>query len=221
MPASWVPLPGMRFRGDGDAVGAPHTELPAGPGLPIPYINTVLSQCCANGETEAQREVPVQGHKAGRGQARIQDSGSSGGSCAEQMSRLSCLWMRPGLRGTQGLWVYCLPQSPSRPTGLSASPGVPPTSRGSWPPGSLLPRGALGLPRGPSHLAGLRWLTGVLPKDCVAHELEKALGIEAGAVDRHRILEESWGCPGAEGASTNSWRQPWTDAVCVRGAPSV
>lgn len=189
----------MRFHGDGDAVGAPHTELPAGPGPPIPYINTVLSQCCANGETEAQREVPVQGHKAGRAQARIQDSGF-------RLRR----------------WLLCranvltiLPLDEARSEGDTGALGL------LLPPEPLPPHGALGLPRGPSRPAGLRWLTGVLPKDCVAHELEKPLGIEAGAVDRHRVLEESWGCPGAEGASTNSWRQPWTDAVCVRGAPSV
>lgn len=119
-------------------------------------------------------------------------------------------------------WLLCranvptiLPLDEARSEGDTGALGL------LLPPEPLPPHGALGLPRGPSRPAGLRWLTGVLPKDCVAHELEKALGIEAGAVDRHRVLEESWGCPGAEGASTNSWRQPWTDAVCVRGAPSV
>lgn len=31
-------------------------------------------------------------------------------------------------------------------------------------------------------------LTGVLPKDCVAHEFEEALGIEAGPVDGDCVL---------------------------------
>lgn len=37
-------------------------------------------------------------------------------------------------------------------------------------------------PKGPGQL------TGVLPKDCVAHEFEEALGIEAGPVDGDCVL---------------------------------
>jgi hypothetical protein len=49
-------------------------------------------------------------------------------------------------------------------------------------PSSLLPSPSL--PSRPG------WLTGVLAKDCVAHELEEAFSIEAGAVDRDCVLEE-------------------------------
>lgn len=52
---------------------------------------------------------------------------------------------------------------------------------------SLFPQPQLGTcwPLSPSHRW---WLTGTLPEDRAAHELEEALGVEAGPVDRDSVL---------------------------------
>lgn len=40
----------------------------------------------------------------------------------------------------------------------------------------------------PLSLSHRGWLTGTLPEDCAAHELEEALGVEAGPVDGDSVL---------------------------------
>lgn len=72
------------------------------------------------------------------------------------------------------LWelVTCGPSGPRAQSSLELS----------WPI-SLFPQPQLGtrwLALSPSHRW---WLTGTLPEDRAAHELEEALGIEAGPVD--------------------------------------
>lgn len=52
-------------------------------------------------------------------------------------------------------------------------------------------------------------LTGVLPKDCVAHELEEALGVEAGPVDGDSVLGRDVGAEGKQGCEHYGSLCPW------------
>lgn len=102
------------------------------------------------------------------------------------------------------LSVSCVPPfMTAQEAGCSPACWPLPTSYGNWcrvaPQGSLelawlvslFPQPQLGTrrPLSPSHRW---WLTGTLPEDRAAHELEEALGVEAGPVDRDSVLGK-WG----------------------------
>ena len=61
-----------------------------------------------------------------------------------------------------------------------------------------------------------RTLTGVLPENRVAHELEEALGIEAGPVDGDCVLGREGGPEGRQGMRPGGAR----GSPCVRAAVS-
>lgn len=102
--------------------------------------------------------------------------------------------------------------------------------------GLLFPQPQLGTrwPLSPSHRW---WLTGTLPEDCAAHELEEALRIEAGPVDGDGVLRKHGGAgmgshdahmhqplacllTSTPGSSCLSPLRGWMKGVCFASPPS-
>lgn len=109
--------------------------------------------------------------------------------------------------------VPCL--SPEATSSRTRHPGL----AHSWLPARLSPHPRSLLLKRPGRL------TGILPKDCVAHELEEALGVEAGPVDGDSVLGRDVGLEGKPGCehygALRPTGQPSTDHCGGWGATSM